>query len=140
MSDGDLIVRIEGKVDEIKESTIRLRANLESFSQQFDNHAAKDDRFYTDIKDSYISLSEKLAEYNAQLTIHISGVNELKKQTSIISESQTLLRSHFNERLKPLEEESVFSAVLSQRVKLWSSAVAIVAAIVAAFKYLFHAI
>ena len=91
----DKIESVTDKLDKLSEKTSDIDKNLAEHKATFAEHAKQDERIQQDIstiKDEVQSTNIHIAEYNAQLKIHIAGVDELRRSNDIFSQQLVLLQ------------------------------------------------
>lgn len=137
--------RLDQKMDETRECVLKLFA-------EFNAHLKQDERFYDEVKGvagGQLAIAERLADYNAQLAIHIAGVNELKEQTRIIREDSNIVRSTQEVRLQRLENEVKAQEIVEEnekkakeafgmKLKIVGGILSMVLSVLASLKYFSH--
>lgn len=101
----DLLAQLMYRLDEIRDATTKLHASFEA-------HLKQDEQFYSEVKEvvqSQNKIAERLSEYNEQLALHIAGVKELRRHTSIMEETQQQFIKESTARLERIEKPYVWA-------------------------------
>lgn len=129
----NLLVRLDEKADRNKEDMSEVKERTAKLEATFDQHMKQDEK----MQDELSKYNTHLTEYNAELKVHIAGVQELRRANDLSERQQAEKMAALAKRIDDVEAPRLFWQKFKKDIIDLSKLIAAGATIAGLIKWLF---